>query len=81
MTNIVEDIGETGWFQIQHARRSRKRFGQPRDRSITDGAYVAQLLGEDHVRPQLAQERLIDRIDRAVAAQSAAHPFIHFLAG
>src|SRR5260370_22716439 len=64
MTNILENIGETGWFQNHHSRRSRKSFRKPRDRAITDSAHVAQLLGENHIRSQFTEQRFVDRIDR-----------------
>ena len=80
MTNVLEDVGETCWFQIHDSRRSGQSFSEPGYRSITDRANVAQLLGKDHSRTQPAQERLIDRVDRPLLAQRAAHLFIHFFA-
>src|SRR5260370_34108214 len=77
MTNILDNIGETGWFQVHKSWRSGQSFSEPGYRAVTDRTHVTQFLGEDHIRTQRAQERLIDRVDRPLLAQRAAHPFIH----
>ncbi len=78
LSNIFENIRETRRFEIYDLRRPGQRRSEARYRSITDGANVAQFLGQDQIGPQFAQERLVDRINRARVPQRVPDPFIHF---
>ena len=80
LSNIFENIRETRRFEIYDLWRPGQRRGEPRHRSVTDRANIAQFLGQDQIGPQFAQERLVDRINRARFAQRAPDPFIHFAA-
>ena len=69
VANIVEDIGQTRRLQIYNCGRTRQRPGLSRHRPISHRADVAKLLGENDVRSQLAHQRFVDRVNRAVLAQ------------
>ena len=49
-SNIIEYIRETCWLEIHYLWRPWQSLGQPRNRTITDRANVAQFLGENYVR-------------------------------
>ena len=78
--DVVENIVETGRLQAHNLRRTGQSRGQSRDRAVADGANVAEFLGQDHIRPQFAQKRLVDGINGSVLAQGAFDPFIDFFA-
>ena len=78
--DVVADIRETGRLEAHDLGRTGQSLGQPRHRSVAYGADVAKLLGKDYVRPQIAQERLVDGVDGALLAQGPPHPLVHFFA-
>ena len=49
-SNIIEYIREAGWLEVHYLWRPRQSLGEPRNSAITDGANVAQFLGENYVR-------------------------------
>ena len=54
-TNIIEDIGQTGGFEIHDFWWTAQSFCQSRDCPITDCADVAQFLRQDHAWTELTQ--------------------------
>jgi hypothetical protein len=77
-SNIIEYIREACWFEVHYPWRARQSFGEPCNSAITDGADVAQFLGENYIRLQLTQERLVDCVNCAVITQLPPNPLIDF---
>src|SRR5262249_12387526 len=79
-TNVIENIEQTGGFEIHEFRWTGQSFCQSCDCSVTDRADVAQFLCQDHVRTDFSQQLLVDCVNGAVTAQRAADPVIDFTA-
>jgi hypothetical protein len=77
-SNIIEYIREACWFEVHYLWPAWQSLGESRNRAITDGADVAQFLGENYIRLQLTQKLLIDSVNCAVITQRPPHPLIDF---
>src|SRR5438034_2577636 len=73
---VVRSEEHTSELQSHSELVCRLLLEKKNNRTLTDGANVAQPLGKAHIRPKLAKARLLDRVDRAMLAQRAAHPFV-----
>ena len=74
--HVLHDVGEARRIEVDDTRRPGKRRGERLHARVADGAHVAQPLGDEDVGLEAAEERLVERVERAAPLERLAHPAV-----
>ena len=75
-TDVREDLVEGLRLEVHHLRRSRQGGGEGRHALEADGTDVAQPLGDDDLRGEAPQQRLVHGVEGPGALQLRLHPAV-----